>query len=298
MSTVVTEKHFGPVWFLPGPQKGKYPACHSVYIEGAKVLIDPASDRERLKQLRDAPGVKTVILSHWHEDHFLHLDLFDDVPLWTSAADAGPLSDIDLFLDAYGIEGEQRDFAGKFFVEHFKFKPRKTTRILSDGELFPWAEVTMQVLHTPGHTPGHLTFYFKELELLFLGDYDLTPFGPWYGDAYSSIEETISSNNLLQKMPAEIWLTSHGQGIFEQNPRNEWLQYLDMIEKREAKLLKLLDEPKTLSEIAAAWIVYGEPKEPQNFYLFGERAIMQKHLERLACKGIIAKKGHQFIKLA
>jgi len=36
------EKKFSPIRFIPGINQGKYPYCHSVYIEGAKILIDPA----------------------------------------------------------------------------------------------------------------------------------------------------------------------------------------------------------------------------------------------------------------
>jgi len=93
------EKHFGPVWFIPGENKGKYPYCHSVYIEGEGILIDPASDRHRLEELRAQEGVRTVWLSHWHEDHFMHMDLFDDLPLWISREDAPPLSDLDVLLE-------------------------------------------------------------------------------------------------------------------------------------------------------------------------------------------------------
>ncbi len=86
------EKHFGPIWFIPGPNKGKYPHCHSIYIEGAGILIDPAADRDRLISLKKDPGVKMVWLSHAHEDHFTHLDLFEDVPLWTSCRRCPPPS--------------------------------------------------------------------------------------------------------------------------------------------------------------------------------------------------------------
>jgi glyoxylase-like metal-dependent hydrolase (beta-lactamase superfamily II) len=54
---------------LPAFKRHVKPFCHSLYIEGAGVLIDPASDRNRLKRLREESGVKTVWLSHWHEDH-------------------------------------------------------------------------------------------------------------------------------------------------------------------------------------------------------------------------------------
>ena len=82
------ETHFGPVWFIPGENDGKYPFCHSLYIETAGILIDPASDRKRLQELRENPGVKEVWLSHWHEDHFMHLDLFDDLPFSIMEQDA------------------------------------------------------------------------------------------------------------------------------------------------------------------------------------------------------------------
>ena len=94
------EKHFGPLWFIPGENGGKYPNCHSIYMEDAGVLIDPVSDRKRLIQLREDTGVKEIWLSHWHEDHIMHLDLFDDLPLCISEMDAGPLSDMESFLDA------------------------------------------------------------------------------------------------------------------------------------------------------------------------------------------------------
>ena len=35
------EQNFGPVRIIPGPNKGRYPYCHSVYIEGAGVRPGP-----------------------------------------------------------------------------------------------------------------------------------------------------------------------------------------------------------------------------------------------------------------
>jgi L-ascorbate metabolism protein UlaG (beta-lactamase superfamily) len=46
-------------------------------MEGAGILIDPSSDRKKLKGLRKESEVKAVWLSHWHEDHFMqkHLEI-------------------------------------------------------------------------------------------------------------------------------------------------------------------------------------------------------------------------------
>ncbi|MBC2715494.1 MAG: MBL fold metallo-hydrolase [Desulfobacteraceae bacterium] len=291
------ERHFGPVWFIPGHNSGKYPYCHSLYIEGPGILIDPSSDRDRLKQLKQNQGVRSVWLSHWHEDHFMHLDLFDDVPLWMSAADAQPLSSIDNFLDAYGIEEDFRELSKVFFKEQFRFRPRKPDRFLKNGEVIKFDSLSIEVIHTPGHTPGHLTFFFKESEVLYMGDYDLSSFGPWYGDVYSDIEEIRKSVTRLQSIPAKIWLTAHEKGIFEDFPDDIWHNYLDVIDKREQKLLDFLENPRSIDEIAHAWIVYGKPREPESFYLFGEKGIMQKHLARLAVGGKIGLKNDKYFKL-
>jgi len=295
---VMEEKHFGPVWFIPGKNKGKYPFCHSIYIERAGVLIDPASDRKRLTQIREDHGVATVWLSHWHEDHLTHLDLFDDRPFSLSEADAPPLSDIERFLDAYGMSEEhERQHWRVILKKDFHFRPREPSSFFRDGELIQLDGITVEVIKTPGHTPGHLSFWFQEPGIIFMGDYDLTRFGPWYGDIDSSIEETVRSVKRLRDIPAKVWLTAHETGIFEEQPGDLWDQYLGVIYERERKLLKLLEKPRTLGDIVGAWIIYGRPREPKALFEFGERAHMKKHLDRLINKGIVTKDGDRYRKL-
>jgi hydroxyacylglutathione hydrolase len=291
------ELHFGPVWFIPGENRGKYPFCHSVYIEGAGVLIDPACDRERLIRLREDQGVKMVWLSHSHEDHFMYLDLFDDIPLWTSEKEAPPLSDVEIFLDWYGMDNDDyRKYWRHMLKEEFHFKFRKPTQFLRSGQIIDLGMVTVEVIATPGHTPGHLAFFFREPGVLFMGDYDLTKFGPFYGDVYASIEETIDSVNHLKRTPAKVFLTSHETGVFMGDPGKLWDDYLNVIFKRECRLLEFLNEPRTMEEIVGAWIVYGRQREPKAFFEFAERALMKKHLERLIRLGTVFKEGDRYIK--
>jgi hydroxyacylglutathione hydrolase len=291
------EKHFGPIWFIPGEQGGRYPFCHSVYIEGAGLLIDPASDRERLIQLRADPGVKGIWLSHWHEDHLMHLDLFDDVPLRISALDAPPISGLDSFMDAYGMDqADEREYWREILTTSFHFKPRTPTGFLTAGTQRSVGGLTMEILSTPGHTPGHTAFFFPEQGVLFMGDYDLTKFGPWYGDVGSSIEETIVSIKRLKKVPAQVWITGHETGLFEADPGELWKRYLDVISIREEKLLDLLKQPRTFNDIVEAWIIYGKPREPKAFFAFGERAHMKKHLEKLMRQGIVRREGERYVR--
>jgi glyoxylase-like metal-dependent hydrolase (beta-lactamase superfamily II) len=284
------ERHFGPIWFIPGQNNGKYPFCHSVYIEGAGILIDPASDRRRLEEIRDRQGVKAIWLSHWHEDHFMCLDLFEDVPLWISRDDAPPLSDLEILLDWYGIANdEHRKYWRRLMLEQFNFRPRRPHGYLQGGQEIRLGDLTVDVIATPGHTPGHLAFYFREPDVLFLGDYDLTRFGPWYGDLHSSIEETIASLERLKRIPARVLLTSHETGIFEQPTDAPWERYELVIHEREDKLRQALDRPKCLQEIVDLYLIYGRPREPRAFYEFCERALLTKHIERLEQRGMVLR---------
>jgi hydroxyacylglutathione hydrolase len=286
------DRSFGPIRFLAGENRGRYPNCHSLYIEGAGVLIDPASNRERLIRLRTETEVKMVWLSHWHEDHFMHLDLFDDLPLWISGQDAPPLADLEVLLKWYGHNEEERRVWGPLMLEQFHFRPRKPARYLEGGETIPFGELSVEVIATPGHTPGHLSFFFPESSVLFVGDYDLTRFGPWYGDLYSDIDETRASIERLRRIPAHVVLTGHETGVFHDPPEELWRRYGSVIAERETKLLTLLEQPRTLEEIVAACIIYGKAREPKAFFAFGERAHMTKHLEHLQKRGIIlSEKG-------
>ena len=128
-----------------------------------------------------------------------------------------------------------------------------------------------------------------------MGDYDLTRFGPWYGDRDSSIRETIKSVKRLKNVPAGIWLTSHEDGIFKEKPGAKWEQYLSIIDEREKKLVDLLQSPQTLDDIIDAWIIYGRPREPKVFFKFGERVHMKKHLEKLMNEGRVVRDGKYYV---
>ena len=172
--------------------------------------------------------MKAVWLSHWHDDHLMHLGLFNDLPLWTSEkSTAPPLANLETFLDWYAMDdsnGPHRSEFRQFMKEQFNFDPQKPDRFLKGDETLELASVTVEVIAAPGHTPGNLAFYFKEPGVLFLGDYDLTPFGPWYGDLDSSIEETMESVERLRQIPARVWITGHEDGVFEQEPGELWDQ--------------------------------------------------------------------------
>lgn len=279
---------FGLVEFIPGKNLGRYPFCHSLLIEGeARVLLDPGSNRQVLKALAEHRAVDCVWLSHTHEDHFKDLDLFSSCELWTPLQGARSLEDLENLFDAYGMQPDERDIFREPMLSDFHFTPRATDRFFSEEEIIDLGGITVQVLPTPGHTAGHVSLLFREPKVLFLGDYDLTPFGPYYGDVDSDIDATIDSVNRLRAIDAKVWIASHEEGVFESNPGDRWDKYLRVIDEREQKLLELLSNPCTMDQIVEACIVYGKKREPAWFFTFGERMLMGKHLQRLMRLGTV-----------
>lgn len=295
----MTDCQIGRVRLLYGQKGGRYPFNHSLYLQGdkARVVIDPACCPEKLARLQ-GEGVDQVWLSHWHEDHIHYLGLFESCPMRISERDFPPLTDLSIFIDWYGILSDsQRAYWEKVMLEDFAFQPREDAWFLEDNAVVDLGGLSVQVIPTPGHTPGHLSFFIPEEELLFVGDYDLASFGPWYGDVLSSIEDTIASIHKLKAIPARRWVTAHNTGLYEENPGPLWTAYENVIYERERKLLAVLDRPCTLEEICAAWVIYGRPREPKQFYEFNEKVMIGKHLEYLLKRGKIILKDKTYEKV-
>ena len=282
---------FGRVVFLPGPNRGKYPHCHSLFIDDeVPAVVDPASDEAALKRLAEEKSIAVVIHSHWHEDHFWFTDLFQGAKLWVPTADVEPYLDLENFIRWYGFDQpEHAEQWRQILAQQFRYRPRQPDRTYTDGEILSFGATRAQVVHTPGHTPGHSCLFFPEESLLFLADIDLTKFGPWYGDVYSDLDAVVASVEKVRKIPAKHYVTCHEQGLFQAPIDDRFDRYLAVVEDRDQKLRELLREPRCREEIIAGRIVYGRPREPKSFYDFGEWATMRKHLERMIRRGEVTE---------
>ena len=57
-----------------------------------------------------------------------------------------------------------------FRIEDYKLFQGTPTRVLQDGDAIDLGGRTLEVLHTPGHSPGHMCFWEAETGYLFTGD--------------------------------------------------------------------------------------------------------------------------------
>lgn len=281
---------FGPVKFLRGRRQGKYPYCHSLIVDDAGLaVIDPSADKEYCRRLARDPRLCAVLLSHFHEDHQKYLHFFPDELIWAPAAETAAFTSMAGVFSLLGIEDpEYAHYWQKTLLAEFQFRPRENVHAFQDGTELRLGTTTLQVIHTPGHTPGHSCFFFPEQGILYLADMDLTPFGPWYGDRTSDINALLASLECLEGLQARIYLSAHGQGIFRAEEAKTGLQrFKHVIFEREAGLLELLQRPRSLADLVSRRLIYRKPLEPAFVYNHIEQQMISKHLQRLQAAGLV-----------
>jgi len=278
------------VWLIEGGKGGRYPYSHSLYIrDGGGILVDCGSDYEAIARIRRDEGLAAVLMTHYHEDHFLFLHRFPDVAVWASDGDAPALESFEVFLDWYGASGtESEAFFRDLFAEKFPYAPRTVARRVADGERLRFGRTEAVAVVAPGHTPGHLCLHFPADGILFMADYDLTAFGPWYGDRPGSIDAFRLSARLLAEIGAPLNVVSHEEPVHRGDIRERTEAYLAVIDRREEALRAFLREPRTREEIVAARIVYGKERTGP-WFDYGEWALLSKHLDRMEAGGEIVR---------
>lgn len=124
-------------------------------------VIDPGGDLDKIRAALAETGatVEKIILTHGHVDHAAGAaELAESlgVPVeGPHAADQFLLDEIPASAARFGIEGARAVVPDRYFVE---------------GESVSVGDVSLDILHVPGHTPGHLVYVYRPLGLAVVGD--------------------------------------------------------------------------------------------------------------------------------
>lgn len=284
--TALKDQRIGRVTVLFGARGGKYPHGNSLLVEGDEetVLIDPSLSI--IPRRRDLPRVDRVLNSHCHEDHIAGNHLFPDVPWHLHAADLPGIHSLDNMMAIYGYAEPINSGFRRMVVDQFHFTARLDAVALQDGDVFDLGGTRLRVIHAPGHTRGHCVFHIEPDDVLYLGDIDLSSFGPYYGDAWSSLADFEHTLQAVRRIDARWYATFHHIGVLD--GRDAFLERLDrfaaVIQTRTQRLLEFLTVPRTLEEIVAHRFVY-RPHDDVPFAAAVERRSMAQHLDQLVRDG-------------
>jgi len=124
-------------------------------------VIDPGGDLEIILQRVAELEVKLkqIWVTHAHIDH---AGSVDELATRLSLPIIGPHPEDQFWIDQLSTQGARYGFSGAR-----AFTP---TQWLHDKDTVELAGHELLVRHCPGHTPGHVVFYSKELNRAFVGD--------------------------------------------------------------------------------------------------------------------------------
>ncbi len=226
------------VWRIPLPSKTLPPFEHTnsyvVKCGQEAVLIDAgAGDSVVLGELAELLGalgvarLKALLLTHTHPDH---------------AAGAAALR------ERYGLEVYVHP------LEHARLDV--PAERLVGGETVNISRERLDVHHTPGHSPGHLSFSLSD-RVVFVGDLLNAQSSTWVGLPEGDVADYLASLNLLETLVgsgaavATVFAPGHGPPVGHPTARLEQVRAHRLA--REAEIFAALtpDYPQTLEKLKA-----------------------------------------------
>jgi len=151
--------------------------------------------------------------------------------------------------------------------------------------------VSVHAIHMPGHTRGHSVLLVEPVGVAFIGDIDLSGFGPYYGDATSDLGAFRRSLRRVAEVPARVWVTSHHKGVYTDRAAFEAAlrAYEGTLATREETLLGMLgDDGRTLDELVATRLLY--PRGHEEVWIdCAERRTIAQHLDELLAAGRVRR---------
>jgi glyoxylase-like metal-dependent hydrolase (beta-lactamase superfamily II) len=170
---------------------------------GEGIIVDPGGSAETVLDRAKRAGItsiKYIVNTHGHVDHTAGNDEMHkatSAPIAIHEADAGGLTN-----------------ANPAMLAMFNANPSPpATRLLKDGDKIEFGEESVEVIHTPGHTPGGVCLYFPGYvitgDTLFVGGVGRTDLP---GGSYETLQASI--RNRLFTLPDDtVVLSGHAYGV-------------------------------------------------------------------------------------
>jgi hydroxyacylglutathione hydrolase len=133
--------------------------CWIVHEGERAIVVDPGDEAPRLQKALDDLGLGTeaILLTHTHFDHVgavAALARHTGAPVYCPELETAVLADINRYV----------------FPGYGPYEPYAADETIAGGEQLELAGLDIDVIFTPGHSPGHVSFSIPEHQLLLSGD--------------------------------------------------------------------------------------------------------------------------------
>lgn len=248
--------------------------CYLIGNENESLLVDTGYDQEETKielektlLITGLAKPKSIILTHYHLDHapgvkqLLH---------WEPTVYCHP---------------NELEEIGKVV------SPLNTISTLEEGDVYKVDNETVDILHTPGHTSGHLSLYIPSRKTLIAGDNIVAEGTTWIGPPDGDMADYLKT--LTQFKTLDLVKIGPGHGEWVMKPYEQIDFVLSRRIQREEQIKKFLLDYKNLTTEELTKLIYMDSIHPSLFEV--ARRTTEAHLIKLIKDGLVLQNGLNFI---
>lgn len=279
------------VWVVAPEVPPRYPYGNCMYIEADyPTLIDLGAGGLAFSALNQ-DKVRKAVLSHFHFDHIHGQPFFPQAELYVSAVEQNTYLDENEYIRFHGYDlwdkfmpGIPREAYGQVVLLPDDVPVKPGFRVLNPSGVFndldqlDLGNRRITAVHLPGHTAGHFGFYLEKEGILFSGDIDLVPTGPWYSSNSASVGDLIKSVQRIEEIKPHLIVPSHRR-VQHENLSEKLKQYIRVVHDRNDLIAQILNQPLTLHQLAEYRLVF--PNRQNLYELFWEIMSLRNHVQYL-----------------
>ncbi len=277
----------------------EYPHCNCLLVkDDVYCLLDNSPGKADLEYLRRQP-IDIILNSHGHIDHYLCNEWFPRSQVYMHQADQALTQSAEKYLAEFGLTTfTQNPVLQQLYLTDVKYRCAKIDQGISEGQIIDLGATRLQVLHLPGHSPGHCGFLFPDQGFIFTADIDVSNFGPWYANLNSSVLDYIKSIDRVIEMKPDFIISGHGQAMIKDGLLQKLADYRDIIYARQERIIELLYRGyHSLPDLARQCPVYIKFPRPREVFFIYEEVMILAHLRFMEELGQLIKEGdHYFLK--
>lgn len=263
---------------IPSPTLWPHTTTNSYLIgnEHESILVDAAYDQQvtrteldRVIRENQLALPKLIILTHSHRDHAPGVRQLVD---WNSKP------------AIYCHEEEKNGILAAI-------SPLQELSYLQDLEAITIADTEILVMHTPGHTPGHLSLYIPSEEILISGDNIVAKGTTWIGPPDGDMADYMTTLKRLKSLKLKKIGPGHGDWV--DSPYEHIDFVLNRRNEREKQILSLLKEHGPLGPDRLTEMIYKDTIHPSVFPVAAKTT--EAHLIKLAKDGMVHKQDEDYL---
>jgi glyoxylase-like metal-dependent hydrolase (beta-lactamase superfamily II) len=304
-------KYLAPHIMLIRPTSPYYLTTNSLlYFDEEVVLIDAGRqvNNNQLQQLKDNIEVNHLLFSHYHIDHILGSHLFPSAMKLIHENEFAALQSLGDYLDfciqdhyiSTELQQSWVQRLNEFLqIEQLKgWKELNLTNIshFKNSSTIKLGMTDLEIIHLPGHSPGHCGVYDPLSNILFIGDIEISgKIGPWYGwpnsdliafrNSVQFLIDFITNNEISLIVSSHFHELTKDQGLTRLRAFN---RFFDIRKQDILDYISSHNNGVTLMQIVNQSFIYkGKRRFPPFVREFFELIHIKEHIKELIDRDLV-----------